>query len=101
MIGMDLWQAVVQSAIVGQIANEDMWTLKDVLGIVLPLIIFLVLLIVQLKIVRTLNAHTSLIMFYGKQIEEIKKGISAGPARQRRTPEAAAEDHGLYEVLND
>jgi len=74
---------------------------NEIMGVVLPMIAFIVLLIVQLKIVRTLNAHTSLIMFYGKQLEELKKGMSSAPARPRRLPESSADDQGLYEVLND
>ena len=67
----------------------------------LPVLVFVVLFIVQLKIVRTLNAHTNLIMFYGKQIEEIKKGISAAQVTRQRRVAASGEEHGLYEVLND
>ena len=67
----------------------------------LPLIVFLVLFIVLLKIVRTLNTHTNLIMFYGKQIEEIKKGIAAAQSARQRRVTASGDEHGLYEVLND
>ena len=69
----------------------------------LPVLVLasVILFIVQLKIVRTLNAHTNLIMFYGKQIEEIKKGISAAQATRQRRVAASGEEHGLYEVLND
>ena len=69
----------------------------------LPVLVLasVILFIVQLKIVRTLNAHTNLIMFYGKQIEEIKKGISAVQSARPRRLTAPGDEHGLYEVLND
>ena len=60
---------------------------------------FLVIFFVQLKIIRTLRTHTDLMMFYGKQIEEMRK-IVAG-LNQTRRPEISTEDTGLYEVLND
>ncbi len=66
----------------------------------LPLVCFLIILIVQLKIIRTLRSHTSLIMYYGKQIEDLRKSVVSGPA-QRRVPETTHDDHGLYEVLNE
>ena len=61
---------------------------------------FLVILVVQMKIIRTLNTHTSLIMFYGKQIEEIRK-MAAGGGRPRRGTEVSSEESGLYEVLRE
>ena len=61
---------------------------------------FVVLLIVQLKILRMLRAHTDLMLFYGKQIEEIRK-LAAGARQQPVRPEVSQEDTGLYEVLND
>ena len=75
--------------------------LRAVQDIGLPLIVFVILFIVQLKIVRTLNAHTNLIMFYGKQIEEIKKGIAAAQSARQRRVAASGDEHGLYEVLDE
>ena len=63
-------------------------------------IFFIVILIVQLKIIRTLRTHTSLIMYYGKQIEELRKILTTG-SQTRRQPEVTPEEHGLYEVLQD
>jgi len=61
---------------------------------------FLVIFIVQLKIIRTLHSHTSLIMFYGKQIEEIRKMLAGGP-QHRRALEISPDEQGLYEVLKE
>ena len=63
-------------------------------------IFFVVILIVQLKIIRTLRSHTSMIMYYGKQIEELRK-IVAGGGSSRRQPEISSDEPGLYEVLGD
>ena len=71
-----------------------------VMNLVLAPLSFLIIFIVQLKIIRALRSLTSMIMFYGKQIEDIRKGM-AGTSRPRRAPETPAEDHGLYEVLNE
>jgi len=62
---------------------------------------FVVIFIVQLKIIRTLRSHTSLIMFYGKQIEDIRKSLAGGGGQPRRMPDVSPDDHGLYEVLNE
>ena len=62
-------------------------------------IFFVVILIVQLKIVRTLRSHTSMIMYYGKQIEEIRRIVAGGGAR--RQPDISSDEPGLYEVLGD
>jgi len=61
---------------------------------------FLLIFIVQLKIIRTLQSHTSMIMYYGKQIEELRKIVSAGSG-PRRQPELSTDESGLYEVLGD
>jgi len=74
--------------------------LNKFMGFFLSPICFLVILVVQLKIIRALRSQTSLIMFYGKQIEELRKGM-AGSTQPRRLPEASPDDHGLYEVLNE
>ena len=61
---------------------------------------FLVILVVQLKIIRTLRSHTSMIMYYGKQIEELRKIVASG-SNARRQPEVSSNESGLYEVLGD
>ena len=60
---------------------------------------FIILFIVQLKMMSVLRSHLSLIMFYGKQIEEIRKMLAGGGAK--RLPEIAHDESGLYEVLRD
>jgi hypothetical protein len=63
-------------------------------------ICFLIVLVVQLKIIRDLRSQTSLIMFYGKQIEEIRKMLSGG-ASSRRLPDIPPDETGLYDVLKE
>ncbi len=63
-------------------------------------IFFIVILIVQLKIIRTLRSHTSMIMYYGKQIEELRKIVTGGTSPPRQA-EIAPDEPGLYEVLGD
>lgn len=70
------------------------------MNVLLSPVCFLIILIVQLKIIRTLNSHTSMIMFYGKQIEELRRAV-AGSTPARRIPEVAPDEQGLYEVLNE
>jgi len=78
-----------------------METLKSILQIdVLSLICFLVILIVQLKILRSLRSLLSLTMFYGKQIEEVRK-IASGGATGRPSTEVPPGETGLYEVLKE
>ena len=60
---------------------------------------FIVLFIVQLKMMSILRSHLGLIMFYGKQIEEIRKMLAGGGAK--RLPEVAQDESGLYEVLRE
>lgn len=60
---------------------------------------FLIILIVQLKIIGLLRSTTELVMFYGKQVEELRKmGAGAAP---RRVPDVPPDETGLYEVLKD
>lgn len=61
---------------------------------------FVVLFIVQLKIIGTLRSHTKMIMFYGRQIEEMRKMLAEG-ARIRRASDVSTDETGLYEVLNE
>ncbi len=60
---------------------------------------FVIVFIVQLKIMSVMRSQLSLIMFYGKQIEEIRKML--GGAGARRLPEVAPDESGLYEVLRE
>jgi len=63
-------------------------------------VFFLVILIVQLKIIRTLRSHTSMIMYYGKQIEDLRKMVSA-TSKTRAQGDISPDEPGLYEVLGD
>ena len=63
-------------------------------------ICFLVILMVQLKIIRALRSEMNLIIFYGKQIEELRK-MAAGGGAPRRLPEVPPDETGLYEVLKE
>jgi len=59
---------------------------------------FLILFLAQLKIVSMLRSHQTLLLYYGRQIEEIRKIVAgAGP----RHAEISAEDTGLYDVLSE
>ncbi len=60
---------------------------------------FVIVFIVQLKIMSAMRSQLSLIMFYGKQIEEIRKMLGGSGAR--RLPEVSPEESGLYEVLRE
>lgn len=79
----------------------------DIMGLytkfmeVMPLFCFLVVLIVQVKIIRQLRSHQNLIIFYGKQIEELRKMSSGGAGYTRRLPEVPPDESGLYEVLKE
>ena len=61
---------------------------------------FLVVLLVQLKIIRDIRSQTGLLMFYGKQIEEIRKMLSGG-GQARRLPDIPPDETGLYDVLKE
>ena len=61
---------------------------------------FLVVLLVQLKIIRDIRSQTGLLMFYGKQIEEIRKMLSGG-GQSRRLPDIPPDETGLYDVLKE
>ena len=65
-----------------------------------PPIGFLIVFIVQLKIIRTLRSQMNLVIFYGKQIEELRK-IVAGGGAPKRVPEIPPDETGLYEVLKE
>ncbi len=61
---------------------------------------FLVVFLVQLKIIRDIRTQTGLVMFYGKQIEEIRK-MFAGGGPARRLPDIPPDETGLYDVLKE
>jgi len=63
-------------------------------------IFFIVILVVQLKIIHTLRSQTSMMMFYGRQIEEIRKMLAGGP-QSRRPVDIRPDEQGLYEVLRE
>ncbi len=67
---------------------------------VLTPVAFVVVFLVQLKIISMLRSHTSLIMFYGKQIEELRK-MASGGTQARKLPDISPDEPGLYEVLRD
>jgi len=67
---------------------------------VLSLICFLVILIVQLKILSSLRTIISLLMFYGKQIEETRK-IASGGLGTKYATDVPPHETGLYEVLKE
>jgi hypothetical protein len=60
---------------------------------------FVIVFMVQLKMLSLLRSQLNLIMFYGKQIEEIRKMM--GGQQSRRLPEVPADESGLYEVLRE
>lgn len=66
----------------------------------LTLIGFVVVLIVQLKIMRSLQTIISLLMFYGKQIEETRKA-AVGGVTTRYATDVPPNETGLYEVLKE
>ena len=64
----------------------------------------LVVLIVQWKTVRALNMINNLLLYYGKQIEEIKRMVSSGASaaampREIGPTEPRAKSGGMYEIL--
>jgi hypothetical protein len=61
---------------------------------------FLIVLLVQLKIIRDIRTQTGLVMFYGKQIEELRKMFSSG-GPSRRLPDIPPDETGLYDVLKE
>lgn len=73
--------------------------LNVTVGILFTLASFVILFLVQLKIISMVRSTTNMLLFYGKQIEEIRKIIAGGP--QTRRVEVSSEDTGLYEVLSE
>ncbi len=61
-------------------------------------IFFLITLIVLLKLIRSANSHSSLLMYFGKQIEQIRK-IVGSDYQKVRGSEVSESDKGIYEIL--
>jgi hypothetical protein len=70
------------------------------MGYLLVPVCFLIVFLVQLKIIRDIRTLTGLVMFYGKQIEEVRK-MFAGGGSSRRLPEIPPDETGLYDVLKE
>jgi hypothetical protein len=74
---------------------------------VIALTIFaMVVLIVQWKTVRALNMINNLLLYYGKQIEEIRRLVSSASPIPRESPSDSgataspvARTSGMYEIL--
>ena len=77
--------------------SNFMKTIEQLMNVGLTPIAFIITFIIQLRVMRMISANRDLIMFYGKQIEELRK-ISA---HQPQRPQASSEDTGLYEVLSE
>jgi hypothetical protein len=67
---------------------------------VLMPVCFLLVFLVLLRVLRMLRAHTDMLMYYGRQIEDVRK-MAAGLQSAQRKPEIPDDDAGLYEVLNE
>lgn len=78
---------------------ELMMRFKDIFLLYLAPVAFAILLVVQLKMLSLLRSQLNLLMFYGKQIEEIRKMV--GGQQSRRLPEVPSDESGLYEVLRE
>jgi hypothetical protein len=59
---------------------------------------FLILFTAQLKILSMLRTQQSLLFYYGKQIEEIRKIVAGGGGKR---PDISPDDTGLYDVLSE
>jgi len=71
--------------------------LEKFMNVALAPMAFVLIFITQLKVMSMLRANRDLIMFYGKQMEELRKMASHQPRR----PRISSEDTGLYEVLSE
>ena len=80
--------------------DVTMKALKFFMDYLLVPVGFLVVFLVQLKIIRDIRSQTGLLMFYGKQIEEIRKMLSGG-GQSRRLPDIPPDETGLYDVLKE
>jgi hypothetical protein len=69
--------------------------------VALVLIVALVVLIVQWKLIRSLNMINDLLLYYGKQIEETRRIIGASPSTPARETPAESASRGMYEILKE
>ena len=76
-----------------------MIALEFFMNVLLAPVSFMVIFLVQLKIISMLRSHTNLFMYYGKQIEELRKIVSS--QQIARKPDVSSDDTGLYEVLSE
>jgi hypothetical protein len=83
-----------------QLSEVAEW-FRSYINPILTSLSFLVIFLVQLKIIRAFRSETNLIIFYGKQVEELRKMLSANPPMPRKPPEVQADETGLYDVLKD
>ena len=81
-------------------ADVLLGSLKFFMDYLLVPVGFLIVFLVQLKIIRDIRSQTGLLMFYGKQIEEIRKMLSGG-GQARRLPDIPPDETGLYDVLKE
>lgn len=58
---------------------------------------FVMIFVILLKVMRMIRTNRDLIMFYGKQVDELRKMMAHQPKR----PQVSADDTGLYEVLSE
>ena len=72
-------------------------SIEKFMNVALAPLAFVLIFITQLKVMGMLRANRDLIMFYGKQMEELRKMVSHQPRR----PQISSEDTGLYEVLSE
>ncbi len=73
-------------------------TIMKIATIVAEPVFFLILLVVLLKLVRSANSHASLLMYYGKQIEQIRKIVGSDYQKTKETG-VSVSDKGIYEIL--
>ena len=59
---------------------------------------FLIVLVVQLKIMRDIRTQTGLVMFYGKQTSKKSGRCFRAATRRRRLPDIPPDETGLYNV---
>ena len=73
-------------------------TIIKVSAILAQPVFFLIILVVLLKLVRSANSHSSLLMYYGKQIELIRKIVGSDYKRAKETG-ISENEKGIYEIL--
>jgi hypothetical protein len=83
-----------------ELADVLMTAIKFFMDYLMVPVCFLIVFLVQLKIIRDIRSQSGLVMFYGKQIEEIRKMLSGG-AQSRRLPDIPPDETGLYDVLKE